>query len=468
MKYYFIPVLFVCVIFAGFASAEPLTLENAVNIAVGNNRELKASRYNSESADYAATASKGKYLPQIDIEGKYTKLNGPIEIDLSDIKSAMITADVATLRTSGVTNPSVLQGFAASLNSALPAFTDRIQNDSFYNLSATLVQPIFAGGKIYANAKVKSLESSIAQEQEITVKNKIIAETVTNYYRIKLMDSVVNIRKEVMDGIAEHNSDAEKMYAQGLISNSAQMRAKVALSEAQREYYKALRDRELAVMLFDNTLARPTSGYTFTTDIQLPSNARPAEYYTRAALELNPNLLILNRKISMLKQKMNAIRGNFLPTIAAFGRYELYKEDLTFLDPEWAAGVTAKINIFGGGSDVFDLMSSKKEIRMLEEYTVYAEEMVKTEVKKYIHDMETSKEQHESLNRSKELAEENLKLARLSFKEGLATSTDVIDAELSLGNVKTEQLKALLDYNTALVYLLSSCGNAMDIFTYGR
>jgi len=61
-----------------------------------------------------------------------------------------------------------------------------------------------------------------------------------------------------------------------------------------------------------------------------------------------------------------------------------------------------------------------------------------------------------------------LKLARLSFKEGMATSTDVIDAELSLGNVKTEQLKALLDYNTALVNLLSACGNAIDILNYGR
>jgi outer membrane protein TolC len=45
----------------------------------------------------------------------------------------------------------------------------------------------------------------------------------------------------------------------------------------------------------------------------------------------------------------------------------------------------------------------------------------------------------------------------------MGTSTDVIDAELSLGNVKTEQLKALFDYNTALANLLSSCGNAIDI-----
>jgi outer membrane protein TolC len=89
--------------------------------------------------------------------------------------------------------------------------------------------------------------------------------------------------------------------------------------------------------------------------------------------------------------------------------------------------------------------------------------MIKTEVKKNIHDMETSKEQYESLNKSKELAEENLKLASLSFREGMGTSTDVIDAELSLGNVKTEQLKALFDYNTALANLLSSCGNAIDI-----
>jgi len=468
MKKLILPALLACLVFEGISYADPLTLENAVSIAVENNRELKASKYNAESADYTAKASKGKYLPQIDIEGRYTRINNPIEMDLSAVRSAIISADAATLQASGVTNPLVLRGFASNLNSALPSFVDIIQNDSFYNLTATLIQPIYAGGKITANAKVKSLESGIAKEQETAAKNKIVAETVTNYYKIKLMDSVVGIRKEVMDGIAEHNADAQKMYAQGLISNSAQMRAKVALSEAEREYSKALRDRELAIMLFDNTLARPTSGYMFTTDIQMPTNTQPPEYYSAAALQSNPNLLIFNRKKNMLKQKMKAIKGNFLPTVAAFGRYELDREDLTFLDPEWAAGVTAKINIFSGGSDVFDLMSAKKELAMLEEYSSYAEEMVKTEIKKCIHDMDTSKEQYESLNKSKDLAEENLKLARLSFKEGMATSTDVIDAELSLGNVKTEQLKALLDYNTALVNLLSACGNAIDILNYGR
>ncbi len=406
MKYCLLPIAFTLVIFTSLARADTLTLENAVNIAVENNRELKASRFNSESAEYASKASKGKFLPQIDVEGKYTKMNGPIEMDLGEIKNAMISADVATLGASGVSNPAMLQGFAANLNSALPIFTYTIQKDSFYNLSATIVQPIFAGGRIYANSKVKSLESGIAKDLETAARNKVIAETVVNYYRIKLMDNVVGIRKDVMDGISEHNSDAEKMYSQGLISNSARMRAKVALSEAQREYYKALRDRELAIMFFDNTLERPTSGYAFTTDIPLPSKTEALEYYTGAALQLNPNLLILNRKKGMLRHKMNAIKGNFLPTVAAFGRYELYKDDLTFLDPEWAAGVTAKINIFGGGTDAFDLMSSKKEINMLNEYAAYAEEMVRTEVKKYVHDMDTSKEQYESLNKSKELADE--------------------------------------------------------------
>ena len=54
-----------------------------------------------------------------------------------------------------------------------------------------------------------------------------------------------------------------------------------------------------------------------------------------------------------------------------------------------------------------------------------------------------------------------IKLVRIrqkSFQEGMATSTEVVDAEVMLSKVKTAFLLAYYQYDVALINLLSICG----------
>jgi len=53
------------------------------------------------------------------------------------------------------------------------------------------------------------------------------------------------------------------------------------------------------------------------------------------------------------------------------------------------------------------------------------------------------------------LAEENLKLRKKVFAQGLSPSTDVVDAELFLSSIKVQQLVAEFNYVIALHKLLA-------------
>jgi outer membrane protein TolC len=86
--------------------------------------------------------------------------------------------------------------------------------------------------------------------------------------------------------------------------------------------------------------------------------------------------------------------------------------------------------------------------------------MIDTAVKKYHHEAQAALEQYESLKSSQDLTEENLNLYKKSFKEGLATSIEVIDAELALEKVRLEQSQALFDFNVAYAKLMDICGNS--------
>ena len=162
----------------------------------------------------------------------------------------------------------------------------------------------------------------------------------------------------------------------------------------------------------------------------------------------------------MLNQKKKATKGTFLPTIAAFGKYEIYKDNLTLFEPEWVAGLNAKLDIFNGGQDYSEYKAYSKQSEVLDLYVQNANKMIDTAVKKYHHEAMSAIEQYESLKSSQDLTEENLNLYKKSFKEGLATSIEVIDAELALEKVRLEQSQALFDFNVAYAKLMDICGNS--------
>jgi len=67
-------------------------------------------------------------------------------------------------------------------------------------------------------------------------------------------------------------------------------------------------------------------------------------------------------------------------------------------------------------------------------------------VEKTYKEMLQYRTEYEALSSSLALARENLRLRELAFKEGLATSVDVVDAQMFLTGAKTKRLNAIYNY----------------------
>ena len=63
-----------------------------------------------------------------------------------------------------------------------------------------------------------------------------------------------------------------------------------------------------------------------------------------------------------------------------------------------------------------------------------------------------------ALNTTIEMSKELVRIRKKSFTEGMATSTEVIDAEVMLSKVQIASLLAYYQYDVALINLLSACG----------
>ena len=64
------------------------------------------------------------------------------------------------------------------------------------------------------------------------------------------------------------------------------------------------------------------------------------------------------------------------------------------------------------------------------------------------------------------MSKELVRIRKKSFTEGMATSTEVIDAEVMLSKVQIASLLAYYQYDVALINLLSACGIPDTFYQY--
>lgn len=94
--------ILLCGGFAPVSAQRTLTLEECRNLALQNNKELKARKLGQQDAAYAKKAARTNYLPKVDVVANYTWTSKEISLLDKDQKAAF--ANLGTNTISGLTN----------------------------------------------------------------------------------------------------------------------------------------------------------------------------------------------------------------------------------------------------------------------------------------------------------------------------------------------------------------------------
>ena len=483
------------------AVAAPLSLQDALNMAKSGNSQIKAERAKVEMAESGKDEARSRFMPTVTLSAGVTKINDPINIDLNEVRSGIISVhgaeayqnyyktgyDAAYERATGAGMPEdmampMAKGVGdsvgnlakmkteSSLDSALPDFKKRVQDDVFFNARLSVVWPIFTGLKIYSaydaakeNVNARKAEFDMAQ-------NAILMDVATRYFSLRLAEELTLLRETTKRNLEGHLERSKKLEEGGQISKAERLRAEVALAEAQNALEDAQRDQTLARLALASLLHTDTS-ITATTPVESPEEYRSIEELKAMAREKHPGLRQLRTERKRSQAAVSAARADYFPTVALFGYKELYTKDLTMLEPEWAVGAKAQWELFKGGETHSKVSSAKaldRSLASMEEQTL---DNINLLVEKRWREMEHAKSRLVSLQKTRELADEALRSQNKAYEAGLATGLDVVDAELALSRLQVADLKAHYDAVIAWLGLLESCGeveNAGNLLTASK
>lgn len=456
--------------FVAQAQCIPLTLDEAIIVALADNPSMEANRYARAAAKRMRQATIGLRAPTINIGGNYTLAAKDISIDLEPLQRNITSAagDILTQSVlDGVVSPEIaasVQGLLAPLQSINLDIT--LQKRNFAVVGGEVTMPIWLGGKLnVASRSARINEESVAMEG-IQQRNALISEVVERYYALSLALESIVVFREVKVGMQQHLADAEAMVEAGVIAKSELLYIEYRLAEADRKLQNAIIESETLSDALCSSMGRSITDFTPVTPMFILREYMSVDYFKSLAMEINPLLVRASLVEQLAKENIRLERSEFLPQVVAMGGASFYDHNLTKILPRWAIGVGVNIKLFDGLNREYRLSAAKQRLRQASSVREGAMSEIELLIEKLYNQLTAQNHQIEALKKSIRFAQSYLESQQAAFNAGAVSSTELIDAQLNLSRAQIERLEAVYNFDVTFVKLLEAAGVSDSLSDY--
>ncbi|MDR2281577.1 MAG: TolC family protein [Sphingobacterium sp.] len=408
---------------------EILTLQHAIKYALENKAEAKKSALDLENAQYQIDEIRGAALPQI---------NG-----VASIKSNVIIPEMAFEMGGQVIHAKMGQPWNSNAVVSL--------NQQIFN------QAVFTGLKAARTTReFYQVNAQLTEEQ-------LIEKVATAYYDVFQTQLQLETIQTNLNSTTKNKNVVNGLVGAGLAKKIDLDRLVVAINnlESQKQQvYNALQLKENALkfaigMPIENTVVMPKE--TFAVD--------PSIVLQEESLDNRTEVLLMQKQIELYEFDKKSKVAGLYPTLslgADFGWNGFGKGFPIGGDFAWpkssAIGLNLSIPIFTGGATKARINQADIKIRQarvtLEDTKLglsLANENAKAQIKNSLLTINT--------NRSNVgLAKEVLSDTENNYKNGLATLTELLDAEKALADAQNNLNTSLLNFKVAEVQLIKAKG----------
>ena len=427
-----------------------LSLEQSLTLLQSENKSLRIAGKEVELAKNEHQKLNAFWYPTISAAGAYVHMSNPVEVHQS---LNQFTDPAKEYVHSILPNDQFISSLLDKIGQntlTLPLISQNVTS-----IDANLTWPIFTGGKrIYASKIGKKLVSVAEVNREQVSANQ------QSYFGLRLGQRVVEVKAETYNSLKTHYDQALKLEQQGMINRAERLVAQVSMEEAKRELESARKDLEVASQALKSLINIGEEQEIRTTTSLFINESIPSANYFKEMIPFN-NYLVNQLKLqeNIAGDQLKIGRSGYLPNIALIGKQTLYADGLDkYLMPRTMIGVGFTWNIFDG----LDREKRIRQARLTSQSLAIGKEKAVSDlqvgVDKFYSQMQNAMDNVKALNTTLEMSNELVRIREKSFKEGMATSSDVVDAEVVLSKVKTAFLLAYYQYDVALANLLSICG----------
>ncbi|PMB47152.1 transporter [Fischerella thermalis CCMEE 5205] len=416
---------------------QPITLEQAVELAQRNNTQLQIALLELERAKAALREAQAALFPTVDLSAGITRQQSAQSQLSSEIRQQQEEGLPPELRSQSTDEPS-----------------------TSFSGQAQLIYNIYTSGRRSAN--IGAAEEQL-RFQELNVANQseeIRLNVAQNYYNLQEADENVRIRQSAVRNAEVTLRDAQALERAGVGTQFDVLRAQVTLANAQQQLSQALSQQRIARSQLATTLNIPDALSVNAADpVRLAGLWNlPLEDTIVLAYQNRPELQqqLAQRNISEQRRRLAlADLGPQISLVASYNLLDQFDDSISVTDG-YSLGVQATLNLYDGGAARARADQQRANIRIAETQFNDTRNQIRFQVEQAYSELRANLDRVNTANIALEQARESLRLARLRFQAGVGTQTDVIAAEDDLTEAEGNVVSAILSYNRALASLQRS------------
>ncbi|SFE45857.1 TolC family protein [Flavobacterium xueshanense] len=439
-------VLLIILTFALGANAQnvkSLTLKEAINYALENKADAKKAKLKVENSEYQIQEVRSRALPQISANGNLTY------------------------------NPVLQTTVIDGANFGQPGSTIQANfGQKWISTAGVSVTQALFDQSVFTGLKAAKSTREFYQINEQLTEEQVIERVANNYYQVYVQRQKLTVIDSTYKNTTKVRNIIKGQFDNGLAKKIDLDRILVKISNINTQRQQVLN----AVQIQENAL-KFYMGMPIETQIVIPNTAFEVSPQSLSEVPNTSNrteYLLLKKQEQLLTYQKKAVEAGYYPTVSLSAGYNYIGQgpvmpiggkpaDGVYWSDFSSIGLNLKVPIFTGfgtrakvrQADI-DLQSIKEDLNDTKLSLDLAFANAKTQIDNSLTIINNQRE-------NAQLAKEVLDNTRNNYIQGLASLTDLLDAENSLTEAQNNYTSAILDYKLAEIQLIKSKGELKSL-----
>ncbi|PSK89022.1 TolC family protein [Taibaiella chishuiensis] len=396
-----------------------VSLQEAVQLSLDNNKSLKVSAAKIDQASAELSEAKMNQYPDLKISGSYLRVNQP-NIDMK-VK---------------------LGGSGSGEGSG---GSQEIKVDQVAYGMATASVPLFSGLRIRNGIESAKYLKKAAELDAYKDRDEVIQNTVAAYYNLYKAQAAVKLVNENLKQAQQRVKDFSNMEQNGLIARNDLLKVQLQESNVELALVDAENNQKIANFNMNLML-----GLDEKTELSLDDSGLGAKYkiqsmeeWETTAIANRADFQALDERQQAAKAGVKAANGGYFPSVALTGGYvAAHIPNFLTVTNAVNVGVGVSYNIASLYKNGAKVKQAKAQQEQLHWSSQEMNEGIRMQIHQAYQNYLESQKKIEVYAKAVEQARENYRITKNKYDNALATTTDLLDADVA-------QLQAGINYEYA-------------------
>jgi len=414
-------------------STTPLSLKETIERAIEANLSLKQSQEEVKAAEETRKVSITRFLPTFSTSYDYLHRNKELTQSLTGLGPG-------------------------------PEFVVRPEDE--YTFVTSFTQPIFRGFELINQYKISDLGLNAAELSEKITRQDVILDAKNAYYSVLKTQKLLGVSEQRVIQIASQKEVAENFFEVGMSPLNDLLQAQATLANARQGLIAAQNNLEIAKSQFNIVLRRPVNSPVAIEDIlDYTPLVHDIDFYLSSARDNRLEIKVADLEAEIAEKEVMLARKDYYPSINLTGRYTRIGDQYDVDGGEgisdatsWNIQATAQWDFWEWGRTSFGVKEKLHRLSQAQYRRTQILDNIELEVKTSFLRTKEGEKNIITVEKAIEQAKENFRINQERFKEQVATTTDVLNAQTLLSDTLTNYFNALYDFKISNATLFRAMG----------